>query len=653
VVLPADYLERVYAGVLGKVIGVYVGRPFEQWSQAAIEAKFGEIDRYVAEEAGHPLIVADDDITGTFTFLRALEDYGPNLTPDLVAKVWMNYLVEGRTVLWWGGMGTSTEHTAYLRLKHGVTAPESGSIALNGRIVAEQIGAQIFIDGWGLVCPGRPDLAVEYARIAASVSHDGEAIYGAQMVASMVSMAFHESDIDALVNHGLEHIPPDCLIREVVTSLRAWKEEGLDWRASFKRIEEQYGYAKYGGGCHIIPNHAVVILALLHCNGSFREGMRIANTVGYDTDCNSANVGCILGVRGGLAAFEGEGYDWRTPVADRVLMPTADGGDCITDCASLARRVANMGRQVAGLSIDPGPRMAFNLPGAMHGFGGGVSVSGGLRIDSEATSPVFLDATQFGAGGYGLSASPILNPGQVVRAEIDSTVATEVTLFVDAFGEEDCLRRIDLAELIVDGSGMVHGLVPEVGGFPIARLGLRTEAPVILRSLHWSGEPSLRLSVNKGKAWKKAWVDGVTEFNGWSGAFELIQNECTGLGIYGCREWKDIEVSASISPNMAKRFGVAVRVQGMKRYIALVLTTDQKLQLIREDHGTCVLAEAPFEWEVGQPYEFCFSANGSHFEGVVGTVRLSADDDVFASGAAAYVVEEGRIRSPYMQIEPT
>ena len=27
--LPEDYAERVYAGVLGKTIGVYLGRPFE------------------------------------------------------------------------------------------------------------------------------------------------------------------------------------------------------------------------------------------------------------------------------------------------------------------------------------------------------------------------------------------------------------------------------------------------------------------------------------------------------------------------------------------------------------------------------------------------------------------------------------------------
>ena len=30
--IPNDYLERVYAGVLGKLVGVYLGRPVEGWT---------------------------------------------------------------------------------------------------------------------------------------------------------------------------------------------------------------------------------------------------------------------------------------------------------------------------------------------------------------------------------------------------------------------------------------------------------------------------------------------------------------------------------------------------------------------------------------------------------------------------------------------
>src|SRR5204862_343372 len=85
--------------------------------------------------------------------LGALADRGfpARITSQQIGNAWLNYIVEDRSILWWGGLGNSTEHTAYLRLKSGIPAPQSGSIELNGKTVAEQIGAQIFIDGWAMV----------------------------------------------------------------------------------------------------------------------------------------------------------------------------------------------------------------------------------------------------------------------------------------------------------------------------------------------------------------------------------------------------------------------------------------------------------------------------------------------------------------------
>ncbi len=42
--LPHDYEERAYAGVLGKIIGVYLGRPFEGWTYQRITRELGEVD---------------------------------------------------------------------------------------------------------------------------------------------------------------------------------------------------------------------------------------------------------------------------------------------------------------------------------------------------------------------------------------------------------------------------------------------------------------------------------------------------------------------------------------------------------------------------------------------------------------------------------
>src|SRR5262245_7437472 len=220
--IPVDYEERVYAGVLGKIIGVYLGRPFEGWSYERIMERLGEVNYYVHERLDRPLVVTDDDISGTFTFLRALPDYQNrrDLSPCDIGRTWLNYIIENQTILWWGGMGNSTEHTAYLRLKQGIDAPESGSIALNGKTVAEQIGAQIFIDGWAMVAPGDPELAADLARRAASVSHDGEAIYGAQVVAAMEAQAFIERDTDKLLDTGLTLIPRVFVIVCLVCGVR-------------------------------------------------------------------------------------------------------------------------------------------------------------------------------------------------------------------------------------------------------------------------------------------------------------------------------------------------------------------------------------------------------------------------------------------------
>ena len=185
--LSKAYRDKIYAGVLGKMIGVYLGRPVEGWPYQSIRDRFGEISYYVNQELDLPLIVADDDLSGTFAFFRTMEDNGfpEDLTPEQIGKSWLNYIIENRSILWWGGLGNSTEHTAYLRLKSGIPAPESGSIRQNGPVLAQQIGAQIFMDAYAMMCPGDPERANRLVRACASVSHDGVALDAAGFLGAL------------------------------------------------------------------------------------------------------------------------------------------------------------------------------------------------------------------------------------------------------------------------------------------------------------------------------------------------------------------------------------------------------------------------------------------------------------------------------------
>lgn len=238
-VLPPDYLERVYAGVLGKLIGVYLGRPIEQWPHKNIMEKFGHVRYYLNDKVGMNLVDADDDVSGTFTFIRALEEHGAslNLSAKDIGRTWLNNAIENKCPFWWGGKGYSTEHTAFLNLKNGVQPPESGSIKRNGKTIAEQIGSQIFIDGWALVSPGQPRLAAKFADAAASVSHDGEARYAAILWAAMEAEAFVSKDVDHLLDTGLDYIPKNSVLAKMIADVRHWSKLDSDWLRTRERIE--------------------------------------------------------------------------------------------------------------------------------------------------------------------------------------------------------------------------------------------------------------------------------------------------------------------------------------------------------------------------------------------------------------------------------
>lgn len=681
--LPPDYEERVYAGVLGKIIGVYLGRPFEGWPFERIMERLGEIEYYVHDKVGVPLIVTDDDISGTFTFLRALQDYDydPDLSPKDIGQSWLNYLIEERTILWWGGMGNSTEHTAFLRLKEGIEAPKSGSMGLNGQVVSEQIGAQIFIDGWAMINPGDPEKAADFARRAGSVSHDGEAIYGAQVVAALEAEAFVERDVNKLIDTAIQFIPADCLIRRLIDDVRDWRAGESDWKKTREKIAANYGYDKYGGNCHMIPNHGLIIHALVHGENDFSEALKIVNTSGWDTDCNSGNVGCIMGIKEGVAGIDA-GPDWRGPLKDVLYLPTIDGGRAISDAVVESDHIINAGRRLAGSDAwqpKGGARFHFEMPGSLQGFKADenfgnvvafenvagnsidgerslkIEFSGKGRVSSNVFTPSHEVARFFDGAGYALMASPALSPGQTVAAKVTSddqnggVVSCRIT--VEAYNGDNELEfhSGDAVEIQPGGDAEIAWTVPDLQGFPVASVGIEVaggEGVVYLDSLRWTGIPEVTLTRTEGGTmWRRAWVNGVDSYvPRYPEPFRIIQNSGTGLLTYGCREWQDYSVSADVTPHLAKGAGIAARVQGMRRYYSLELV-DGALQVVKARDGEEVLAKANFDWAFGETVELRLDVVGNEIKGFAnGEEVLSVfdNDKPLSEGAIALLCREGR-----------
>ncbi|MFM9872997.1 MAG: ADP-ribosylglycohydrolase family protein [Fimbriimonadaceae bacterium] len=680
------YAETVYAGILGKLIGVYLGRPVENWSHEKIVEEFGEIRYYVHEQRGRRLVITDDDISGTLIFLRALQDYGYNtdISPADIGQTWLNYLIEEKTILWWGGLGNSTEHTAYLRLKNGIKAPESGSAGLNSKIISEQIGAQIFIDGWGLICPGDPKRASDFARKAASVSHDGEAVFGAQVIAAMVAGAFVEQSIERLLDIGVSVVPPDCVVRKLIDDVREWHIQDKDWHRSLANLHSQYGYDKYQGQCHLIPNHGVIILSLLHGMGDFDESMMIVNTSGWDTDCNSGNVGAILGVRNGLQTFEHQ--DWRGPVADRLYLPSADPGRSITDAVRESVEVVNASLALHHrplLQPKGGARFHFCFPGSTQGFRAqnpdagsvrhfnypGDSSIPGLRLSRnpgsteplQVSTPTFIPPdTKDMVTGYVLVACPTLYSGHIVEVDVRS-LGEKATgkLFIEAYNSVDETQRFDGATIELMGGELkrIQWEVPDTEGFPIHHIGLEiVEGEIFLERMDWRNIPNVSWPPVEGSMWHRAWGNALDRFAPNRDRYEyMAMNVGTGFLAQGHREWRDYSVSCRITPRMAESGGVAVRYQGCRRYYAFVFGAPGEVRLEKALDGVTSLARVPFNWKPFEDYEVTVEAIGSKLRLFIDgelILQTSDEESPLESGGFAFVVTSGCMGAGTPRIEP-
>ena len=695
-----QYAEKVYAGVLGKIIGVYLGRPVEGWPYSAITERFGEVTTYVNDALGVPLIVADDDISGTFAFARTvLDNPGRIPGPEDVGNTWLNYIIENRTILWWGGMGRSTEHTAFLNLRRGVPAPHSGSAARNGRTLSEQIGAQIFSDAFGLMCPGDPERAAALTRAAAAVSHDGDALESAGLLAALRALAFDEADLGILLDTAAPLVTSSA-VRALLDDVRAHCRSGQDWRTVRAWVDEHYGYARYPGPCHALSNLAMSLGALIAAGDDFPRSVAIASSVGFDTDSNAGTVGCLNGVRLGLDALggtgsSGTGPDLRTPVADRLLVVSADGGECVSDATREADRIISSAALLAtGSPLPRRPRCTFGYRGSVQGFtacpyhpprpscsdadvlevrndpsapGGALLIRFGTT--AHVSTPTFLDPAET-TGNFSTVASPTLFPGQTVTARLSATGGIRLRPYaLYATGQDSPVTTLYGVESTPGpGPRTLRWQVPALGNHVPFRLGLALTAPAAdpggsghrgelrLHELDWTGAPErfeqrgLLLSSiwDTTPAALAPWVSSAKNFEAdFAATYSVSHPDTLGVVTTGTRDWTDYAVGSRLILSLHDTAGLVVRSRGHRRFHAGVFSGGDRLLLLRQhDSVRTVLASTLFPYRPDRPYHVELRCQGSELTlAVDGSTRLTARTEDTSGGAAGFLVERGAFQA--------
>jgi len=256
---------------------------------------------YADEINGMPI---DDDINYVIMAQLIIEEYGKDFTPYDVSLAWIKY--QSKNAYW------TAEKVAFCNFIKGYQPPQS---AIYKNPYREWIGAQIRGDYFGYINPGNPELAAEMAWRDASISHVKNGIYGEMFVAAMIATAATTNNIKDIILGGLAQIPCTSRLYESIMLVLNDFENGVSQKDCFQKIHDKYDEYTEHGWCHTISNAMVVVAALLYGEGDYGKSVCMSVETGFDTDCNGATVGSILGMANGIESVP---EYWTKPINDTL-----------------------------------------------------------------------------------------------------------------------------------------------------------------------------------------------------------------------------------------------------------------------------------------------------------------------------------------------
>ncbi len=247
---------------------------------------------------------ADDDTNYMVLYQEIIEKYGKDFTPFDVSRAWLNYQPINAYC--------SAERVAYINFVKGYVPPMSAQYKNPYR---EWIGAQIRGDYFGYINPGNPELAAEMAWRDASISHTKNGIYGEMFISAMLAVAAETNNIEEIILGGLAQVPHTSRLYQSITSVLDGFKNGVTQADCFQNIHEQYDEHTSHGWCHTIPNAMIVVASLLYGKGDYSKSICMAVETAFDTDCNGATVGSILGMANGIESIP---EYWVKPINDTL-----------------------------------------------------------------------------------------------------------------------------------------------------------------------------------------------------------------------------------------------------------------------------------------------------------------------------------------------
>ena len=341
-----EYNEKVYASWLGQCIGNIYGLPHENaYIDSAGKESFpygyGKNAGLLRERHG---AFSDDDTDIEYMYLLAMEKYGIEPKLSELSEMWKYHV---RDQIW------LANRAALAAMHFGYTPPITGLKSLNPHWF--QIDPQLINEIWAVTSPGMIKYAAAKSRWAASIMDDDWGVEPTIFYGALYSAAFFESDINTLLDIGVNALPENSRFAKTVAEVRELHKKYPDnWRKARSEMSDKYWHNEPADTKTIWNanlNGACGVLAFLYGEGDFQKTLDLACAVGFDADNQAATLAGLIGImhgREGLPEkllFPFDDLDWKLPLNDsyknvtRFDMPDAQ----LTD---MAQRMAALGEEI-------------------------------------------------------------------------------------------------------------------------------------------------------------------------------------------------------------------------------------------------------------------------------------------------------------------
>jgi len=330
--LQVDYTkleEKIHGAWLGRICGCMLGKTVEGIKTEELLPLLKETNNYpmyryiykaditdeICLKYNYPIgqrcyadeidgMPADDDTNYVVLYQSLIEKYGRGFTSYDVSNTWL----EAQKV----NAYCTAERFAFINFVNGYEPPQT---AVFQNPYREMIGAQIRGDYFGYINPGNPEMAAEMACRDASISHVKNGIYGEMFVSAMIAAAAATANIEDIILRGLAEIPYTSRLYEDIMWVLELFRNNTSQKECFWKIHQKYDEHERYHWLHTNSNAVIVTASLLYGNGDYGKSICMAVEAGFDTDCNGATVGSILGMAFGIESIP---KYWTDPIKDTL-----------------------------------------------------------------------------------------------------------------------------------------------------------------------------------------------------------------------------------------------------------------------------------------------------------------------------------------------